>query len=181
MSSAAGCGRLLSCWMWCTASYGGRHLAVNNGVRRKISDSGAIRSTAVPNVKIERGSVAFWHNAPAFFGEACLGLNPGGTGSLHRNGKAVPGRVRQGSYRAGTRQPPADHRGLDHAAGPVVAPMPVDPAAGEGQLIGAAVILAKNFHWLVWRRIPISVELRQPFFTRCHTINLHCRGRQTLA
>jgi hypothetical protein len=43
------------------------------------------------------------------------------------------------------------------------------------------VILAKNFHWLVGRRIPIPVELCQPFFTRCHTINLHCRGRQTLA
>jgi hypothetical protein len=59
--------------------------------------------------------------------------------------------------------------------------MPVDPAAGEGQLIGTAVILAKNFHWLIRRRIPIPVELRQPLFTRCHTINLHCPGRLRLA
>ena len=161
MSSAAGCGRLLWCWMWCAASDCGRHLAVNNGVRRPISDSGAIRSIAVPNVKIARGSVAFWHNA-----RAC---------------PAAPSSAAPSSHRAGARQPPAHHGGLDHAAGPVIAPLTVDPAAGEGQLIGTAVILAKNFHWLVWRRIPISVELRQPFFTRCHTINLHCRGRQTLA
>src|ERR1044072_8289600 len=46
LSSAAGCGRLLWCGMWCAASDGGRHLAVNNGVRRQTSDSGAIRSIA---------------------------------------------------------------------------------------------------------------------------------------
>lgn len=41
----------------------GRHIAVNRGVRRSISDSGAIRSTGVPNVKMARDLVAFWHNA----------------------------------------------------------------------------------------------------------------------
>ena len=40
---------------------------MNNGVRRQISDSGAIRSVAVPNVKITRDSVAFWHMRGAFF------------------------------------------------------------------------------------------------------------------
>src|SRR6187399_3287511 len=73
--------------MWCAASDCGRHLAVNNGVRCQISDSGAIRSVAVPNVKITRGSVAFWHNArvSALSGEACLGFDPGGTGSCQEN------------------------------------------------------------------------------------------------
>ena len=37
--------------------------AVNNGAWRRNSDSGAICSIAVPNVKIARGCVAFWHNA----------------------------------------------------------------------------------------------------------------------
>jgi hypothetical protein len=37
----------------------GRHLAVNKGVRRSISDSGVIRSTGVPNVKMTRDLVAF--------------------------------------------------------------------------------------------------------------------------
>src|SRR5438477_10665584 len=139
--------------MWCAASNCKRHLAVNNGVRRQISDSGAIRSIAVPNVKIPRGSVAFWHNA------------------------IVQAALAASSYRAGTWQAPADHRGLDHAAGSVIAPLTIDPAAGEGQLIGSAVILAKNFHGLVGRRISVPVELRQPLFTRCHTINLQCYGR----
>ena len=75
MSSAAGCGRLLWWWMWCAASDCGRHLAVNNGVRRQISDSGAIRSVAVPNVKITRGFVAFWHNARPVCGELTLRWN----------------------------------------------------------------------------------------------------------
>ena len=78
---------------------------------------------------------------------------------------------------AGARQAPANYCGLDHAAGPVVAPMAVDPATGERQLIGPAVILAQNLHGQVLRRVPTPVELRQPFFTRCHTINLHCRDR----
>jgi hypothetical protein len=43
------------------------------------------------------------------------------------------------------------------------------------------VILAKNFHRLVRRRVPIPVELCQPLFTRCHIINLHCRGRLRFA
>ena len=87
MSSAAGCGRLLWCWMWCAALDCARYLAVNNGVRRQISDSGAIRSVAVPNVKIARGSVAFWHNAPVrtSCGEARPGFDPGGTGSCQEN------------------------------------------------------------------------------------------------
>ena len=34
---------------------------MNNEVRRLNSDSGAIRSVAVPNVKIALGFVAFWH------------------------------------------------------------------------------------------------------------------------
>jgi hypothetical protein len=38
---------------------GGRHLAVNKGVRLKISDSGAVRSTVVPKVKITGDLVAF--------------------------------------------------------------------------------------------------------------------------
>jgi hypothetical protein len=84
-------------------------------------------------------------------------------------------------FRAGARQPPADHRGLDHAAGSVIAPLTVNPAAGEGQLLGSAVILAKHLYRQVWRRIPVAVELRQPLFTRCHTINLHCRGRLRFA
>ena len=49
-------------------------------------------------------------------------------------------------------------------------------AAGERQLIGAAVILAQHFHRLVRRRFSNAVELRQPLFTRCHLVNLRCRA-----
>src|SRR5256885_16362417 len=78
-------------------------------------------------------------------------------------------------FRSDARQPPADHRGLDHAAGPVVAPLAIDPAAGEGQLIGSAVILAKNFHRPVPRRGPAARAPRAAVFIRLHTNKLHLR------
>ena len=62
------------------------------------------------------------------------------------------------------------------AAGPVVAPLSLDPAAGERQLIRSAVILAKHLYRPVRRRFPVAIELCQPLFARCHVFNLHCRA-----
>jgi hypothetical protein len=45
--------------MWYAACGRGRDIAVNKRVRLSISDSGAVRSTAVPNVKMTRDLVAF--------------------------------------------------------------------------------------------------------------------------
>src|SRR5665647_1649428 len=110
--------------MWCAVSDGGRHLAVNRGVRRSTADSGALRSGRVPNLKIRTVSVAFWYSARA----------PGA------------------SIQSGALQAPADHGGLDGAAGLVIAPFAIDEAAGERQLIGAAVVLAQHLNRLIRRR-----------------------------
>lgn len=134
--------------MWCAALDNGQYLAVNNGVRRSTTDSDALRSIDVPNLKTPIVPVAFWYKW----------------------------RRRMALSRAGlpeARQPPADHRRLDGAAGFMIAPLAVDVAAGEWQLIRATVIFAKHFHQLFRRRFPIAIELCQPFFARCHLIVLH--------
>jgi hypothetical protein len=79
LSSAAGCGRSSWYWVWCAASDRERHIAVNNAVRRQISDSGAIRSITVPKVKMSCGSVAFWHKCEgldAFYSESLSRIDP---------------------------------------------------------------------------------------------------------
>ena len=50
---------------------------MNNGVRLKISDSGAIRSTVVPKVNIRRPCVAFWHKARLVCGGIHITLERG--------------------------------------------------------------------------------------------------------
>jgi hypothetical protein len=87
-------------------------------------------------------------------------------------------RTRQALSCAGlpeARQPPANYRRLDGAAGFVIAPLAVDKAAAEWQLICAAMIFAKHFHQLLRRRLAAAIELRQPFFARCHLIDLHSK------
>ncbi len=41
-----------------------RYLAVNSGVQTSAADSGAVRSSRVPFIKMPAGRVAFWHNGP---------------------------------------------------------------------------------------------------------------------
>jgi len=52
-------------WMWCGVAPLRRHLAVNRGKHPASSDSGAIRSARVPNLKMPPRRVAFWHRAGA--------------------------------------------------------------------------------------------------------------------
>jgi hypothetical protein len=99
--------------------------------------------------------VAFWHNA--------------------RHVRLHPGKC-PSNLTADPRQPPTDNRRLEWAAGPVIAPLTFDPAAGERQLIGAAVILAEYLYRPIRRRFAVAVELCQPLFARCHIVNLHCRA-----
>jgi hypothetical protein len=42
------------------------------------------------------------------------------------------------------------------------------------------VILAKHLDQLVRRRFAAAIELRQPFFARCHLVFLHLRGAVTI-
>src|SRR5260221_10091972 len=102
--------------MWCAVRALGRYLAVNTGVRSFTADSGAVRSVRVPNPKIPIRHQWF----PSHFGTA-------------RDGSSF-----------GSLPAPADHGRLDGAAGFMVAPCPIDKAAGERQLIGAAVVLAQH-------------------------------------
>src|SRR3954470_15262450 len=90
----------------------------------RISDSGAFRSARVPKLNMRSISVAF---------RDICGRSGGGPST--------------------PRQSPADPPGLNRAAGFAVAPLAVDPAAGERQLVGAAVILAQHLDRLVRRRV----------------------------
>ena len=74
---------------------------------------------------------------------------------------------------------PAHHGCLDRASGLVIAPLALDEAAGERQLVGAAVILAKHLHRLIRGRFAIAVEFSQTSFARCHVVVL--RGSNVLA
>src|ERR1700722_17002480 len=81
----------------------------------------------------------------------------------------------QRASRRGSGQAPADHGRLHGVAGDVVAPCAVDKAAGERQLIGAAVVLAKHLNRLIRRRFTIAIELSQTSFARCHVLVPRCR------
>src|SRR6185437_2318697 len=70
------------------------------------------------------------------------------------------------------RHAPADHGGFHHSAGFVVAPFAGDKAAGERQLVGAAVILAQHLHRLVRRRFAMTVKFGETSFARCHSLHL---------
>src|ERR1700690_3099350 len=50
----------------------------------------------------------------------------------------------------------------------MVAPGAVDEAAGEWQLIGAALVFAQPLDRLIRRRLSFAVEFSQPFFARRH-------------
>jgi len=63
---------------------------------------------------------------------------------------------------------PPDHRCFNRAAGFMIAPFAIDETAGERQLIGAAVVLAKHLDRLIRRRFAIAIELGQTPFARCH-------------
>ena len=82
-------------------------------------------------------------------------------------------KVRLGSSAAV--QAPADHRRFNSAAGFVIAPFAIDKAAGERQLIGAAVVLAKHLNRLIRRRFTIAIELSQTSLTRRHFLVPRCR------
>ena len=71
---------------------------------------------------------------------------------------------------------PADHGRFERAARFLVEPFAVGIETGEGQLIGAAVILAEHFDCLSRRRFSIAIELRQPLFTRSHSVHLPRNG-----
>src|SRR5438105_14834241 len=75
-------------------------------------------------------------------------------------------------------QPPADHGRLDGIAGLVIAPLAIDKAAGERQLIRSAVVLAEHLDRLFGRRCAKPVELRQPLFPRCHLSPCPLTGRR---
>jgi hypothetical protein len=100
--------------IWYGAHFRRRHLAVNIGVRRSAADSGAIRSARVPKLNESPGFVAFWYSRARVFGP-----------------------------QSGALQAPADHGGLQLAAGFMIAPAAVNEAAGERQLVCAATVLAK--------------------------------------
>src|SRR5690349_1230501 len=51
--------------MWCAAPEWHRDLAVNKSVRRSITDSDALRSTGVPDLKAGTAPVAFWDKTGA--------------------------------------------------------------------------------------------------------------------
>jgi hypothetical protein len=50
----------------------------------------------------------------------------------------------------------------------MIAPCAIDEAAGEWQLISAAMILAQHLNRLIRRRFSLAVEFSQPFFARRH-------------
>jgi hypothetical protein len=131
-------------WMWYVISYPSGYIAVNNEVQTHSADSAAIRSVRVLNVKISSISVAFWHNAAVTW-------------------------QRVTASESGPTQAPTDHGRFERAAGLVVAPFPIDKAAGERQLIGAAVVLAQNLDGLIRRRCSFAVELGQTSFASCHS------------
>jgi hypothetical protein len=72
-------------------------------------------------------------------------------------------------------QPPADHRRFNRAAGFVIAPFAIDVAAGERQLIRAAVVFAKHLDRLIRRRFAVAIKLSQTSFARCHFLVPRCR------
>ena len=151
MSLSADCGRSLCPCMWCAGLDSRRHLAVNNGVRRSTSDSDAVRSVRVPNLKQSaRGRHIMAQRAVS--------------------DQREPDRLRAAPFalRRGSRQPIT----VASTAPPdfVIAPLAVDETARERQLIRSAVILAKHFHQLFGRRFAAAIELRHPLFARCHLI-----------
>src|ERR1700732_1283306 len=123
------------------------------GVRRSAPDSDAVRSGRVPNLNMRSLSVAFWHS--------------GGTEDFRLTKlPKMTGLSRDWYLTSGTPQAPADHSRFNDAAGLDVAPFAVDPAAGERQLISAAVILAQHLNRLIRRRFAVAIEFGQTSFAR---------------
>jgi hypothetical protein len=112
---------------------------VNIGVHADSADSGAIRSARVPTVNSNASSRRILIHIP----------------SVMRRISASP-------------PSPCDHIGLERIAGFVIVPCAVDKAAGERQFIGAALVLAQHLNGQIRRRLALAIELRQPFFARCH-------------
>src|SRR6202035_2860871 len=73
-----------------------------------------------------------------------------------------------GALKSGAMQPPADHGCLNGSARLMIAPGAIDVAAGEWQLIRAAVVLAQHLNRLIRGRVSFPIEFSQPFFTRRH-------------
>src|SRR5258708_39684810 len=136
--------------MWCAVWVFGRYLAVNTGVRSFTADSGAVRSVRVPNPKIPDRHQRF----PSHFGTA-------------RDASTLLFEE-PWLQRVGTLHAPADHGRLDGAARFMIAPCPIDKAAGERQLIGAAMVLAQHLDRQIRRRFSIAIEFSQTSFARCH-------------
>jgi|SRR5712664_1879099 len=112
------------------------------GVRSSTTDSGAVRSVGVLILKSADGFRCIMAQRP-------------------------------GSKRAagGPGQAPADHGRLNGAAGLVIAPFAIDPAAGERKLISTAVVLAKHLNRFIRRWLAVAVEFGQTSFARCHFQN----------
>src|SRR5579859_1798514 len=65
-------------------------------------------------------------------------------------------------------QAPADHRCLDGSTRLMIAPSAIDEAAGEWQLIRAAMVFAQHLDRLIGRWFSLPIEFGQPSFTRRH-------------
>jgi hypothetical protein len=57
-----------------------------------------------------------------------------------------------------TPKAPADHGGLNRAAGFVVAPIAIDEAARKRQLIGSAMVFAEHLDRLIRWRVSLAIE-----------------------
>jgi hypothetical protein len=66
------------------------------------------------------------------------------------------------------RQTPADDHCLNLAAGFVIPPFAIDPAARERQLIRTTVILTQDLHRQVRWRFAAAIKLSQSSFACCH-------------
>ena len=67
--------------MWFSFSAWTRHLAVNRGKHQASSDSGAVRSARVPNLKTLWPRVAFWHRQGCYGPASSCGASAHGSGS----------------------------------------------------------------------------------------------------
>ena len=74
------------------------------------------------------------------------------------------------AFRAWTRHAPADDGCFDHAARFVIVPTTVGEVAGEWQLIGSAVIFAKDLDGHTRRRGSRTIEFSQSSLACCHLI-----------
>jgi hypothetical protein len=68
------------------------------------------------------------------------------------------------------RHAPTHYRCLDRAAGFVIVPPAIDEVAWKRQLIGAAVVLAKDLDRQTRRRDSGAIKFSQSSFACCHLI-----------